>query len=54
MASVGDTTSNVPCITAWVAAGTVDKQGYDYWLMYQPPLGERTWPVTNFASSDAR
>ena len=25
-----------------------------YWLMYQPPLGERTWPVTNLASSEAR
>ena len=25
-----------------------------YWLMYQPPLGERTWPVTNLASSLAR
>jgi error-prone DNA polymerase len=25
-----------------------------YWLMYQPPLGETTWPVMNFASSLAR
>ena len=25
-----------------------------YWLMYQPPFGEITWPVMNFASSLAR
>ena len=25
-----------------------------YWLMYQPPLGEMTWPVMNLASSLAR
>jgi hypothetical protein len=25
-----------------------------YWLMCQPPFGDSTWPVTNFASSLAR
>jgi hypothetical protein len=28
--------------------------GVAYWLMVQPPLGDNTWPVMNFASSLAR
>lgn len=33
-------------------AGATARDGY--WLMYQPPLGEMTWPVMNLASSLAR
>jgi len=29
-------------------------QIHGYWLMYQPPLGDMTWPVMNLASSLAR
>ena len=33
--------------------GAIVRKGA-YWLMYQPPLGEMTWPVMNLASSLAR
>jgi hypothetical protein len=36
------------------SAGDATGSCSGYWLMYQPPLGEMTWPVMNFASSLAR